>query len=1084
MRWRLGADLGTNSLGWCVIELDDDGAPCGIVSLGSRIFGDGRDPKSKQSLAVDRRAARAMRRGRDRTQQRQEGLLKHLALLGLFPESEDKTARTKLQDLDPYALRARALDEALTPHELGRALLHINQRRGFKSNRKADRKADESGKIRIGVKRLQEAMVDAGARTFGEFLHLRRRAAQDQNHIPSVRTRLRPESGEGAKGDGYDFYPDRALLEDELKAILTAQAAHHPTSLTPTVRQRLFEVVFNQRPLRAPEVGLCTLLYEDGERRLPKAHPLFQRRRLLEEANALRIVRTGETAKPLDLEQRNALVAKLSGSRAVSFETLRSKVLKLGPSDRFNKESENRKELAGDEVFAVMSDKKRFGTRWAMLSPDRQWQVVSQVLDVENDAEVAALTARLTAEHQLTEDQAGAVIDAPLPEGHGRFGETATRRLIEALQAKVIVYSEAVQVAGLGHHSDMRTGEVFDELPYYGEVLGRHLNPGTGNPEDVDETRYGKLTNPTIHIGLNQLRRVLNRLIKAYGPPAEIALELARDLKLSEEVKKEINRKNARNREAAEKRSVKLTELNIPDKGANRAILKLWEELNLENALDRRCVYTGIQISASMLFSGAVEVDHILPFSATLDDSPANRILCTREANRDKRKRSPFDAFGHTDRWEEIAARASRLPKDKRWRFEPDAMTRFDKDGGFLARQLTDTQHLAKLAREYVSTLYPERGEGSSRVWVSPGRLTEMLRRNWGLNELLPDHNFAGGADQPKNRKDHRHHAIDAAVIAVTDRGLLNRISREAARKGRDGAHRVTADLPEPWDGFREELGERLRNVTASHRPDHGSTSKATLPKGKDATAGRLHNDTAYGLTGRTENGVELVVHRVPLEALKSNDLGEEGRRVADPHLRLLLKAAVGMADGKDFTEALRRFARAHPQYQGLRRIRVLEPLSVIPIRDKAGRPYKAYKGDANYRYDVWELPGGRWSSEVVSMFDAHQAGWMSTMRSDHHNPRKVLSLHRDDILAVDRGSGRELMRVVKFSENQFALAPPNDGGALKARDADKEDPFRYVYPSPNTLKAWGARQVRVDELGRIQDPGPRSPPSPTAPTA
>ena len=1091
MRWRLGIDLGTNSLGWCAVELGDDGRPIRILALGSRIFSDGRDPKSKQSLATDRRLARAMRRGRDRYLQRRTALLDHLTRLGLFPPENDAAARAALQELDPFALRARALDEALTPYELGRALFHLNQRRGFQSNRKADRKDGESGKIRVGVARLKAEMDAKGARTFGEFLHLRRAEATDPRHVPSVRTRLRPETGEGAKGDGYDFYPDRALLEEEFDAIFDAQAPHHPGLLTPEARETLFEIVFHQRPLKAPEVGLCTLRYETGERRLPKAHPLFQCRRLLEELNALKVVRAGETAQGLTRKQRDDLLLKLKYSKAVPFETLRTKVLRLDSAARFNKESENRKELKGDEVAAVLADKKRLGPKWAMLSPDRQWELVRKIQDAESDQQVEALHAWLRAEHGLTSEQAKATADAPLPEGYGRFGQEATDRLIEALIPEkpgggLPVYSEAVEIAGLGHHSDRRTGEVFEALPYYAEVLPHHVLPGSGDPDERDlALRYGRLTNPTVHIGLNQLRHVVNRLIKANGAPAEIALELARELKLSEEEKAKRNRENTKNQEAARLRSSKLNDLGIADKGGNRALLKLWEELNPANALDRRCVYTGVQIGAEMLFSGAVEVDHILPFAATLDDSQANRILCLREANREKRKRSPYEAFGHTPHWEEIAARAARLPKSKRWRFEPDALSRFaDLPDGFLSRHLVDTQHLSRLASEYASSLYPGKGEGSSHVWVSPGRLTEMLRRAWGLNSLLPDHNLAGGADQEKNRLDHRHHAIDAAVIAVTDRGLLQKLAREAGQKGHEEARRLAHDLDPPWEGFRDELKAKVDSVVTSHRPDHGTASKAGLARGRDQTAGRLHNDTAYGFTGRKENGVDLVVHRVPLDSLKPEDLTDGGRRVADPHLRVALHTATAGADGKAFTEALRAFARSDPQYSGLRRVRVLEPLSVIPIRDRARRAYKAYKGDANYRYDVWELPGGKWIAEVVSMFDAHRPDWVSKVRRDHHNPRKVLSLHRDDILALDRGEGRELMRVVKFSENQFALAPPNDGGPLKARDADKADPFRYVYPSPNTLKAWGVRQVRIDELGRVQDPGARSHPPAAAAAA
>ncbi len=1101
--WRLGADMGANSLGWVAIALDApvDGKPTSILAAGSRIFssganGAGRDAKSGESLAVARRDARAMRRRRDRFQQRQRALVKYLIADGLFPE--DEAERRALTALDPYALRARALDEALTLPELGRALFHLNQRRGFKSNRKADRKADDdAGKIAVGVDRTRTAIAEAeatagaepGSWTYGKWLHEMRAAAPDANHIPGVRTRLRPETGEDAKGDGYDFYPGRALLEAEFDAIWHAQAPHHPAVLTDAVHDRLYEIVFYQRPLKAPRIGMCTLIA--GDERLAKSHPLFQRRRLYEEVNALMIVRPGEVAQRLTRDDRDVLFLKLKDKAKVSFATLR-KALKLDPDARFNKESENRPDLKGDEVIAVMGAKTRFGTRWIHLSVEEQWAVISRLDAVESDAEDAAFRAWLAATYDLTPEQTRAVANAPLPQGYGRFGETATRRLIDALRdgekdGRVLVYSEAVIAAGFHHHSDHRTGEVFEDaqgrpqLPYYGVALERHIMPGTGDPADPEEMRIGRLTNPTVHIGLNQLRRVVNRLIRAYGPPTEIAIELARELKLTDDDKQRQNRENNLNRIAAERRSEKLRELGQADNGSNRALLKLWEELNPENVLDRRCVYSGVQIGCEMLFSAAVEVDHILPFGATLDDSNGNKILCLREANREKRKRSPYEAWGHTNRWDAIAARAAQLPRTKRWRFEPDAMDKFRDESGFQARHLVDTQYLARLSREYLATLYPDKGEGTGKVWVSPGRLTEMVRRKLGLNDLLPDHNYAGGADQAKNRRDHRHHAIDAAVVAIVDRSLLNRIAHESGKDGAEGRERIR--IPDPWDGFRDDLRDAINAITVSHRTDHGTASKAGLPKGKDATAGRLHNDTAYGFTGATDaKGNSIVVRRVPLSSIKKlADLD----RIRDARLRADLYRHLEGLDGKAFEKAVSEFPRRdwHP-YGGIRRVRVTEPLSVIPIRDRNGAIYKGYKGDSNYRYDVWELPDGKWVtgwkdregqavSSVVSMFDAHQPG---DPPRPHPAARKVLSLHQNDLLAIERdGEARRLMRVVKFGQNgQITLAEPQQAGDLKRRDAasNDDDPFKYIAPTAGGLKTARARQVRIDEIGRVLDPG------------
>lgn len=1077
MPWRLSLDLGAGSIGWCALALDEDGTPVSILASGVRLFGDGRAPSRGDQqgtpLAVERRAARAMRRRRDRFRQRQRALLKYLEQDGLFPAKAE--VRRSLESLDPFALRARALDAPLTLHEIGRALFHINQRRGFKSNRKTDRGAeDDTGKIAVGIDRLRTAMDEASARTFGEFLQMRRASASTLNAIPSVRTRLRPEAGENARGDGYDFYPGRELLQEEFEAIWQAQAPHHPGVLTLQVHDRLFEIVFHQRPLKRPKVGTCTLV--PGEERLPKAHPLFQRRRLLEEVNALMVVRAGENPQALTLEERNTLLLKLKDKAKVSFETLR-KPLKLDLNARFNKESEHRSDLKGDEVAALLGHKSRFGTRWQHLSPDAQWQVIARILEEEDDS---ALKAWLENTWELMPEQATAVAGVRLPQGYGRFGLTATTRLIAALDVEVITYDKAVAKAGLGHHSDFRTREAFaDEkgnatLPYYGAVLEQHIMPGTAEPSDPEEMRIGRLTNPTVHIGLNQLRRLVNVLIRRFGAPDGIVIELARELKLTDEEKQRRSRENTKNRRDAEERSRKLAELRQADTGANRARLKLWEELNRDNVLDRRCVYTGRLISAEMLFSDTVEVDHILPFDATLDDSNANRILCLREANREKRKRSPYDAWGHTERWPQIAELASRLPKEKRWRFEPDAMKKFEGEG-FIARHLVDTQYLSRMARQYLSALYPETGEGSGRVWVATGRLTELVRRKLGLNCLLPDHNFGGGADQPKNRLDHRHHAIDAAVIGILDRGMLHRMAKISGEEGKEGRERVI--IPDPWPTFRDDLKAAVNAIVVSHRPDHGTASKAGLSKGRDKTAGRLHNDTAYGLVkdGRPDD----VVHRVPLGALKPAELEADDasgrRRVRDPELRAALRDFTQGLEGKDFERRLAQFPERGPLlFRDIRRVRVIEPLSVIPIRDSEGVAYKAYKGDSNFRYDVWELPDGKWVAEVVSMFDAHQPGWASQTRREHHNPRKVLTLHQGDMLAIDPADGeRRLVRVVKFGQSgQITLAAPHEGGDLKRRDASPEDPFKYSSPTAGGLKKLKARQVRVDEIGRVLDPG------------
>ncbi len=1050
MTYRLGLDIGTNSIGWCILN------GMTVQASGARIFSDGRDPKSGASLAEDRRLARGMRRRRDRYLRRRAVLLSEMVEAGLMPT--DVAAQKELEKIDPYALRVKALDEKLDPGEIGRALFHLNQRRGFKSNRKTAKKDADDGKIRTGVKSLHAAMDDYGARTFGEFLHMR------QAKKETIRARLKADAKD------YDFYPDRAMLEAEFNEIWTRQAAYHSGLLTGALHDRLFQVIFFQRPLRAPKVGRC--LYSD-EDRIPKRHPLFQQRRLYETVNHLRIARTGGAERPLTLEQRDLLVLKLKDKKKVTFKAL-TKALKLDPEESFTLESERRKDIEGDEIRAVLGDKKRFGPRWAYFDDDEQWSIIERLHDTEDEDTVLNWLAET---YEIEGEQAQAIADAPLPEGYGRIGLTATREILAELKKDVIAYDKAVILApSLKHHSDFRTGEIVEELPYYGEVLDRHVLPGTSDPADDVVTRVGRLTNPTVHIGLGQLRRLMNVIVKRYGKPDEIVVELARDLKMNDRQRKEADIRLNKKTKAAQRRSELLTENNIPDTGANRLRMRLWEDLNSDNMLDRRCVYTGEQIGIRRLFSEEVEVDHILPYSRTLDDSPANKMLIMREANRRKRNRAPFEAFGGEEDWSAISERAARLPDNMRKRFAPDAMDKFEQDGGFEARQLVDTQHLSVLAKRYLEVLYEPKEQ--HRVRVIPGRLTEMLRRHWGLNSILPDHNYAQPGKK-KNRLDHRHHAIDAAVVAATDRGLLQKISRAAALNESKELDDIVGRIEPPWPTFRDDLRTQINSVIVSHKSDHGKPSKEGAAQGRDTTTARLHNDTAYGLTGeKDEKGNDLVVRRVALAALSDKQIGN----VRDPLLRDALWQATEGLSGKDREQALQDFAakgvgtdkKGEPLYKGIRRVRVIEPLAVIPIHDKSGHAYKGVKGDSNQRYEVWQLPEGKWVARVVSTFVANSPGGGDNR--PHHTAKKVMRLHQNDLVAYQKEGERIIARVVKFGQNgQVTLAAHNEAGDLKRRDnmSVDDDPFKYYSPTVGGLKNVSARKVRIDETGRIFDPGP-----------
>lgn len=1025
MRYRLALDLGSTSLGWAMVRLNADNSPCAVIKAGVRIFSDGRNPKDGSSLAVTRREARAMRRRRDRLLKRKARMAKTLIDHGFFPASEAE--RKVLVTLNPYTLRAKGLDETLTPAEFARALFHVNQRRGFKSNRKTDKKENDASALKNAIKGLRDQLDAAGAdgkaRTVGELLNRRLTNTALAPEQRTVRARYREakvlrDDGKTKINKSYDLYIDRAMIEAEFDALWAKQSSLNPELFTEAARAELRYCLLFQRPLKPVKPGRCTLISE--EERAPLALPSTQRFRMYQEVNNLRILREGLREESLSLEQRDQIIALLEKSRKVTFTRIK-RAAGVG-SINFNLEDAKRTELNGNSTSAELAKDIYFGDTWFTFDEAKQDAIVLQLVKEENEAK---LVQWLQAETGIDESRAEAIASAGLPEGYGSLCSQALARILPELRRDVVTYDKAVLAAGFDHHSNISpaaTGEILPELPYYGIPLQRHVGFGSGKPEDSDEKRFGKIANPTVHIGLNQVRLVVNALIKRYGHPSEVIVELARDLKQSQEQKKEESQRQADNqRRNARLRADIAGVLSISPERVRAADIQkmiLWEELCLNNVADRRCPYSGVQISAAMLLSEQVEIEHILPFSETLDDTLNNKTVSMRQANRIKGNRTPWQAredfaaqgWGFPD----ILNRAEQMPRAKRYRFGEEGLQRWLKDdAGFLARALNDTRHLSKVAREYMSLVCPQ------NTRVIPGRMTAMLRAKFGLNDVL---SLRG----EKNRNDHRHHAVDACVIGVTDQGLLQRFARASASTREQQLNRLVENMPMPWgtdDGkeYLHSVKRAIGRVWVSHKPDHGHE-------------GAMHNDTAYGLLG---NG-RVSVHK--------------------------------MVDGK--------------------RERIEDNLKVIEFSNAAAnarhgqlptgepRPYKGYKGDSNYCIEIVRNEKGKWEGEVISTFEAYQlvrAHGIARLRHPSlsvSNKSLVMRLLKDDVVRLVMDGATITSKVCWVrTDTRMAFAPISEAN-VDARDRDKADVFSYVVKTASVLQKLSARRVTISPIGELYDPG------------
>jgi CRISPR-associated endonuclease Csn1 len=820
----LGIDLGANSVGWAALR-HEQGECVGILDLGVRIFPAGVTGQVEagrdKSNAAARRVARLQRRQTDRRRRRIHKIYGILADYGLLPAKatpadrakalsvldNELSARYAAHDKLPYVLRARALDEMLSPFEVGRALFHLAQRRGFLSNRKSNKEPeDEKGKVKGAITSLAHAMAESGSRTLGEHL------SRLDPHEARIRGR----------------YTSRKMYLDEFEKIWESQAVHHPELLNSERKRELLQAMFHQRPLRDQSdlIGDCEL--EEGEKRAPAWHPLAQRFRLLQEVNHLRLIDPVGVSRALNAEERQAVIPLLEKGDLPIKELRKLPVIKrnVKRNVEINLDRGGKKALIGDRTEEKM--RSTFGATWDALSEVERLEAIT---DLAGDLDDAQLASKAQARWGLSAEQAERYSSTSLEVGrYLGFSLKAIANMLPSLEngADVTTAKEAAYPAGT----------------FQTDLLGA-LPPVLARLKD--------LRNPAVLRSLTELRKVVNALIGRYGKPLEIHIELARDLKASRPEREDRWARMRRNEKArAEAAAMIQTEIGVPN--PSRADIEKWL---LAEECHWRCPYSGRGFSKTQLFhTGEIQVEHIVPFSRSLDDSFANKTLAYSWVNKAKGNRPPREAFQDPSQWEailtEVGSFQGTYAKHKLQRFQWTSEQIAELLDDFTRRQLNDTRYASKLAARYMACLYGGLSDGTGqRIFVSPGQVTAFLRRLWAIEGLL-----SGGAG--KSRDDHRHHAIDAVVVALTGPAWVKALS-DAASRAREEGRRRFASLEAPWPGFAAAVQDRLRGIIISNRADR-------------KVGGAMHDETFYGVIQHPELGPTAVcrklVHRLSKEDL------------------------------------------------------------------------------------------------------------------------------------------------------------------------------------------------------------------------
>jgi len=1040
-KYRLGFDLGYTSIGWAALELNDGYQVIDFIDFGVRIFPSGRNDQTKQPTSVQRREKRGARRNRDRYLKRRQRLLELMINIGLQPDN--RQARKSLAQKEPLALRAKAVKEKIGLHDIGRALFHINQRRGFKSNRIAGRKEDsDAGKGLLGgVDKLEKLLAEKDL-TLGEYLYKKLKKGQA--------TRLK--AGENQ----YDLWTSRKMYRAEFDKIIETQKKYYPEVFTNENIEKLKNIIFYQRNLKPQKAGFCSLL--DGEKRARLAYSESQLYRIYQEVNNLEIVAESTSTPKLSLENRKDIIRHLSED----FSSLTTKHLLtwskiqniIGIKGvKFNLEALGRKGLKANTTDILLGE--ALNSKWHKLTDKQKRELIDQLLTSQENKD---LIKKLQDNYSESEIQKLINLKG-LPEGFGRVSLAAINKIMPGLK-QGLVYPDACKVARI-NHSDDRTGEVFDELPYYGEVMPKSIIGGTFNKSDLPEKRYGKINNPTVHMALNQFKLVVNDLIKRFGgPPAEIHLEMARDTAMSTKELQEHLREQEKNKKKNDYINDILRKGGHQENYQNRMKYKLWEDLH-KSPEARACPFTGDTISLENLFSPLIEIEHIIPFSISFDDGRNNKTLCFKSANQDKDNRTPFEAFGTSQNgyvWDEILARAKKMPYPKYRRFLPDAIDWFkdSEEGKYIARQLNDSRYMSKVARKYAESIAP-------KVVTLKGKYTSDLRHVWGLERFT--HDMIDGKPA-KDRSNHHHHAIDALVVALANIRTMQKVAMANRGQGKYSSKQWLQDLGKPYSGFDpKQIENKLRQLVISHKPDHKNPALAIKTGG---SIGQLHEDTNYGhitenvFATRKELTADNFGKQKNIDAIAAKHIKSAVQKIFNKYYDLEQKK---LTDKKAYETDINDYKK----HTNIKKVRIhLNKPDLISIKDKTGNPYRYVVGGNNFCAEIYcnqkGKKAGKWQCEVIQNYYANQKGFVPKWRQKNATAYKVMRLQINDMVAIEKDGKRIICRVQKMGAKGIIIL-------RKANDAETD--FKtQISTAASSLQKMNARKLYVSPSGNIYDPG------------
>lgn len=759
-KYSLGLDIGTSSVGWAVLDLDKER----IHDLGVRIFERPEHPKSGDSLAKPRRNARSARRRLKRRRQRLNNLKRFFVNQSLLTVQEIETildSGSNYNKLDVYVLRAKAVENELSPVELFKVMYQIAKRRGFKSNRKVVEESDkEGGRVSKALKANEKFLLDNNYKSVGTAL------AQDEKYIAHKRN----------KRDNYTNSFAREDFLKELELIIQTQKNYALKSVPKSALRELIygldddqnvinqSAIMYQRPFITREliekmVGNCT--FEKGEKRAPKASFSFESFRLAADLSHLVFIprdinkcqaKRENSEITLTPEQISKVIEAAKNQKSLTYKKVRQVA---GISDDYVPKDARGKKKAGDDYGEkndfgglkayqdIKSALKKLPEDWAKVDNENTINQIAYILTTQKaDEGIRAELDKLP-----ISDSAKTAITKIRPTNFKTFGHLSLKALqkITPYILKGMTYDKACEAAGYDFRKQSASLE--------------------------------QITNPVVKRAISQTLKVVRAIERKYGKPYYIKVETARDLAKNFEDRRAIKRENEEN-QARNQRIINTLKENgiLTPTGQQIIKVKLYLEQN------GVCLYSGEEIDFETMLrdDNAYQIDHIVPFSRSNNDGLTNKVLVKTEENQKKANRTPFEYFGADEqKWKEFVARVESTYKTRdvktsdksanhdNYKFNGYAMKKKQnlllqiyKNDSWNVRALNDTRYITRFVQNYLrQNVQFADGDDKRRVIAPGGTITAYLRKRWGLSK--------------DRSEDVLHHAKDAAVVAAIDNKIL-----------------------------------------------------------------------------------------------------------------------------------------------------------------------------------------------------------------------------------------------------------------------------------------------------------------------